>query len=146
MFHVPRHGFVPLYRCHANCLWTPKMTTVDAPCGTLLTLRGNRKMETTETLSEPLLQMHNVASRAMQARSLGVHVDVRFMTNLVNAAAKDRRWVMALHLLQIMRTYGISPNEITFTSILSEMSRAKQVNHAPLIISTYIHDYLHIST
>lgn len=82
----------------------------------------------------------------MQARSLGVHVDVRFMTNLVNAAAKDRRWVMALHLLQIMRTYGISPNEITFTSILSEMSRAKQVNHAPLIISTYIHDYLHIST
>lgn len=64
-----------------------------------------------------------------QARSMGTTTDVRFMTNLVNAAAKSRRWVMASQLMQLMRSYGVLPNEITYTSILSQMSKAKQVRH-----------------
>ena len=58
---------------------------------------------------------------------MGVSTNVRFMTNLVNAASKSRRWVMASQLLQLMRAYGVAPNEVTFTCILSEMSKAKQV-------------------
>lgn len=58
---------------------------------------------------------------------MGVKTNVRFMTNLVNAASKSRRWVMAAQLLQLMRSYGVTPNDVTFTSILSEMSKAKQV-------------------
>lgn len=58
---------------------------------------------------------------------MGVSTNVRFMTNLVNAASKSRRWVMASQLLQLMRGYGVAPNEVTFTCILSEMSKAKQV-------------------
>lgn len=53
--------------------------------------------------------------------------DVRFMTNLVNAAAKVRRWVMAVQLMQLMRSYGVPPNEITYTCLLSQLSKAKQV-------------------
>lgn len=56
--------------------------------------------------------------------------DVRFMTNLVNAAAKARRWVMASQLMQLMRTYGVPPNEVTYTCVLSQMSKAKQVREA----------------
>lgn len=36
---------------------------------------------------------------------------------------------MAAQLLQLMRSYGVEPNDVTFTSILSEMSKAKQVKH-----------------
>lgn len=61
---------------------------------------------------------------------MGVSTNVRFMTNLVNAASKSRRWVMASQLLQLMRSYGVAPNEVTFTCILSEMSKAKQVGCA----------------
>ena len=58
----------------------------------------------------------------------GTKTDVRFMTNLVNAAAKQRRWVMASQLVQLMRSYGVPPNEVTYTCILSQMSKAKQVS------------------
>lgn len=58
---------------------------------------------------------------------MGATTDVRFMTNLVNAAAKARRWVMAVQLLQVMRSYGVPPNEVTYTCILSQVSKAKQV-------------------
>ncbi len=63
-----------------------------------------------------------------QARMAGTNTDVRFMTNLVNAAAKQRRWVMASQLVQLMRSYGVPPNEVTYTCILSQMSKAKQVS------------------
>eukprot|EP00903_Cladosiphon_okamuranus_P009597 g9136.t1 len=63
-----------------------------------------------------------------QARLAGTATDVRFMTNLVNAAAKARRWVMASQLMQLMRSYGVPPNEVTYTSVLSEMSKAKQAS------------------
>lgn len=49
------------------------------------------------------------------------------MTNLVNAAAKAKRWVMASQLMQAMRSYGVPPNEVTYTCVLSQMSKAKQV-------------------
>lgn len=62
-----------------------------------------------------------------QARLAGTSTDVRFMTNLVNAAAKARRWVMASQLMQLMRSYGVPPNEVTYTCVLSQMSKAKQV-------------------
>lgn len=51
------------------------------------------------------------------------------MTNVINAATQNARWLMAAQLLQVMRNYGLTPNEITHTSILSRMSRAKQVRH-----------------
>lgn len=60
---------------------------------------------------------------------MGISTNVRFMTKLVNAASKERRWVMAVQLLQLMRSYGVAPNDVTFTSILSEMAKAKQVGH-----------------
>lgn len=63
----------------------------------------------------------------VQAHSMGVSTNITFLTNLVNAAAKCKRWVMAAQLLQLMRTYGMEPNEITYTAILSAMSKAKQV-------------------
>lgn len=62
-----------------------------------------------------------------QARSVGIETDVHFMTNVINAATQNSRWLMAVQLLQLMRGYGLSPNEITYTSILSRMSKAKQV-------------------
>lgn len=49
------------------------------------------------------------------------------MTMLINAASKEQRWVMAVQLLQLMRSYNIEPNNVTYTAILSEMSRFKQV-------------------
>lgn len=51
------------------------------------------------------------------------------MTNMVGAAAKSRRWLMAVQLLHVMRSNGIDPNEITYTVILAEISRAKQVSY-----------------
>lgn len=60
---------------------------------------------------------------------MGTTTDVRFMTNLVNAAAKARRWVMAVQLVQLMRSYDVVPNEVTYTCILSQLSKAKQVRY-----------------
>lgn len=66
---------------------------------------------------------------------MGITTNVRFMTKLVNAASKERRWVMAVQLLQLMRSYGVTPNDVTFTSILSEMAKAKQVGHGPMSLN-----------
>lgn len=63
---------------------------------------------------------------------MGVRTNVYFMTKLVDAAAKSRRWVTAVQLLQLMRSYGVLPNAVTYTCILAQMSKAKQVRHKRL--------------
>ncbi|CAM9180861.1 unnamed protein product [Ectocarpus sp. 4 AP-2014] len=70
--------------------------------------------------------IHLTVEVCEQARLVGITPDVRFMTNLVNAASQSRRWVMALQLLQLMRSNGTPPNEVTYTSVLSNLSKAKQ--------------------
>lgn len=77
---------------------------------------------------QPLVCMYSTLCAVLKARMAGTITDVRFMTNLVNAAAKQRRWVMASQLVQLMRSYGVPPNEVTYTCILSQMSKAKQVS------------------
>lgn len=68
----------------------------------------------------------------LQARSVGIETDVWFMTNVINAATQNKRWFMAVQLLQLMRSYGIAPNHVTYSSILSRMSKAKQVGAHPV--------------
>ncbi|CAM9270052.1 unnamed protein product, partial [Hapterophycus canaliculatus] len=80
--------------------------------------------------------IHLAVEVCEQARKAGITPDVRFMTNLVNAAAKMHRWVMASQLMQLMRTYGVPPNEVTYTCVLSQMSKAKQHHMAAEIIDT----------
>lgn len=35
---------------------------------------------------------------------------------------------MASQLMQLMRSYGVPPNEVTYSSVLAQMSKAKQVS------------------
>ncbi|CAM9671460.1 unnamed protein product [Pylaiella littoralis] len=71
-----------------------------------------------------------------KARSMGVRTNVYFMTKLVDAAAKSRRWVTAVQLLQLMRSYGVLPNAVTYTCILAQMSKAKQHHMAAEMVQT----------
>eukprot|EP00752_Nemacystus_decipiens_P010169 g9062.t1 len=80
--------------------------------------------------------IHLAVEVCEKARLTGASTDVRFMTNMVNAAAKSRRWVMASQLMQLMRSYGVPPNEITYTSVLAEMSKAKQHHIAAEMMRT----------
>lgn len=45
---------------------------------------------------------------------------------------------MASQLLQLMRAYGVAPNEVTFTCILSEMSKAKQVRDGDDVLNVLL--------
>ncbi|CAM9594801.1 unnamed protein product, partial [Sphacelaria rigidula] len=79
----------------------------------------------------------HLVTRVLEAvRGDLANVDVKFMTNMVGAAAKSRRWLMAVQLLHVMRSNGIDPNEITYTVILAEISRAKQHHIAKEMMET----------
>jgi len=67
---------------------------------------------------------------SMESKGLYEHPNVEAYTELIDGYGKAGRLSEAVQLLQTMRTRGVKPNEITYTSMIGAMSRHQRLKQA----------------